>query len=160
MRLFGLGVLLLAIFLVYTTPAFAREKPFLADTDLSAVNITQFEAINPNLLIYPFKRAGETAKIFLAFNKKDKDEYLLKLLDIRFKELVYIIDFNKTGFIAFSTDRYMTTIGQIKNRAIKADSTKIKKYLNLLEKLRDRYHSSSANWEKIQQAVDTTNTIL
>ncbi len=156
-------LLFLVNIFIFSTHVYAKEQPFLTESELKEVNINQFEAINPNLLIYPFKRVGENIKFLLTFNKKDQDEYLLNGLDTRFKELVYIVDFNKTGFIAFSVDRYNTSIGQIKNRAIQLNdknTTKIKKYLKVLERLRDRYHSGSASWEKIQQAVDTTRTII
>lgn len=142
---------------------YAEDKYFLTELELKAAGITEFEKINPNLLIYPFKRLKENIKYVLIFNKQKKNEYLFDLLDIRFKELVYIINSDKIGFISFSADRFNTTIGQIKNRSIKLDernNTKMRKYLKALERLRDRYHSGSASWEKIQQVVDTVRTII
>lgn len=144
-------------------PAIAKEKPFLKQDDLEKVNITQFESINPNLLIYPLKRWKENIQLHLLFDKQAKNQYLWELMEIRFKELVYIIDFNKIGFIAFSTDRYNTTIGRLKAKGVTVDGERnetLKSYITFLEKMRDRYHSGSVSWEKLQQSVDTTKGLL
>lgn len=136
--------------------------PFLTESELKEVNINQFDRVNPNLLIYPFKRTAENIKLLLIFNETKRDEYLLELLNTRLKELVYIINYNKIGFIPFSVDRYNTFAGQIKNHHIKLDDKnqiKIRKYITVLERLRDRYHSGSVSWVKIQQSIDTTKTL-
>lgn len=146
-----------------TTLIYAKERPFLGESDLQKVGISEFERVNPNLLIYPLKRLGEKARFLLILNRGHKDQYLQSLLDTRFKELVYIVDFNKTGFIAFSVDRYNTSLGLVKNRLVQIsldDRVKIKNRAAVLEKLRDRYRSGSVSWEKIQQAIDTTESLI
>lgn len=160
-----MSVLKSAIFLLllihfFSFPAYAKEEPFLGKSDLNKVGITKYESINPNLLVYPLKRVGENLKLFSFFDKEKKDQYLLELYDKRFLELAYIINFNKTGFIGFSVDRYNTFVGTLKERSTSLDRDKITKKIKVLEKLRDRYHSGSAPWEKIQQGVDTTKSLI
>ena len=157
-------IFLIIFYLSFThsSTVFASQSAFLSQSELTALGFTSYEKINPNLLIYPLKRVIEELKLNLLQSEETKIEYFYQLLDIRFRELVYIINNKKEGFIFFTADRYNTFIGKLKkDYPIDAlEKTKISSYLKMLEILRDRYQSNSLYWEKIQQTVDTTRSLL
>lgn len=126
------------------------------------VSTSQYESINPNLLVYPLKRIYEEIKLNLLPGKERKGEYLYQLFEVRFKELVYIVNNKKEGFIEFSADRYNSFVGRIKNQypPDNGQRAKISGYLKMLEILRDKYHSNSLYWEKLQQTIDTTKSLI
>ena len=124
--------------------------------------VGQLEQINPNLLIYPLKRTYEELKLFSLPSKEKKQEYFYQLYEVRFRELVYIVKNRKEGFIFFTADRYNTFVGKIKQYYPLDDTKKaqFQKKIKLLEALRDMYPSNSPSWEKLQQTMDTTKSLL
>lgn len=152
----------LTIFFHFTTVAAAKEPFFLNSEELNNFNFSGYERINPNLLIYPLKRGFEQLKLSLTFNKDEKRDLFYKLYDKRYKELVFIINSNKEGFIPYASNRYNSFAGSLKHTypPDENDILQIKTYLNLLERLRDIFPANSANWEKIQQTVDTTRSLI
>lgn len=158
------AILLFFVFILsLRSNAFTQTKPFLNKPELQQFGFYNYENINPNLLAYPLERFQEGLNLFLTFNSTAKQQFIWKLYDRRFNELVYIINYNRTGFLLETVDRYNTYAGKIKTQNPNLDNLKkeqIKKNLKLLEKMRDRYHSGSAYWIKIQQAVDTTRSLI
>lgn len=140
---------------------YASHKVFLSEAELRSLGFTSYEHINPNLLIYPLKRSSEEIKL-LFLPQSQKKEYLYQLFEIRFKELIFIANNKKEGFIFFTADRYNTFVGKIKGSYLLDTDTRVKlsKNLKILEILRDRYPSNSPYWEKIQQTIDTTRSLL
>ncbi len=137
-----------------------KEPYFLTIEELNSFGFSSYESINPNLLIYPLKRVFEQTKLSLTFDKKRG--YIYELYDKRYKELVFIINSNKEGFIPYSGDRYNSFVGNLKQNypPNKEEVEQIKTYLRLLERLRDIFPANSANWEKIQQSIDTTRSLI
>lgn len=124
--------------------------------------LTETELINPNLLIYPLKRLYEEIRLNLLPGKQQKREYFYHLFEVRFRELVYIVNHKKEGFIVFTADRYNSFAGKIK-KDYPPDSTnsrRFKTYLKLLERLRDIYPANSEYWEKLQQTIDITHSLI
>lgn len=159
----GIALLFITFFLLYLAPAsFAKSKIFFTDTQLKQYNFENFESINSNQLIYPFKKYWENLILTFTFDESSKRKYFVSLYQRRFKELVYIINNDKTGFLPETVDRYNTFAGKIKSKVFLNEKEKqqISDNLKLLEKLRDRYHSGSAYWVKIQEAVDTTKALI
>lgn len=140
----------------------AAQPGYLNDMELKFLGFTSYEPINPNLLIYPVKRISENIKLKLIFNKQKKKDYLYQLYEIRLKELVYIINNRKEGFLIFTADRYNSFVGKIKKEyPIESDSkVKFQNYVKLLERLRDIYPANSENWTKMQQTIDTTKSLI
>lgn len=155
-------LLLLLIFLSTAfSVAYAKEEKLITDQELNSMGFTKYESINPDSLFYPLKRVGEKVRSFFILNKEGKEGYSFKLLDTRFNELVYIINIQKTGFLDEVVNRYNSTIGDIKsNFNPTKNKDQLIKYAKMLGILRDQYSSNSAYWLYIQQAVDTTNSVL
>ena len=125
--------------------------------------LTEYESINPDSLFYSFKRLGEQIQIFFTFNNNEKLRYPLRLLDTRFNELVYTVNLQKTGFLTEVISRYNTQVGKIKRdfkNIDSADQDKLAQKIKILEVLRDRYPANSSYWLSIQQAIDTTRSLL
>lgn len=151
-------ILLISLFASFDT---SKNKPLFTNSELSQMGFMGFEKVNPNLLIYPFKRFTEEVRLVLFLKSDDQKRYRYKLLDNRFKELVYIINFQKTGFLPENVNRYYGYIGSLrKDFPIVEPEYKdqAKKYLSLLEILRDRNPANSAYWMSIQQAIDSTRS--
>ena len=140
----------------------AAQPGYLNDMELSSLGFTSYESVNPNLLIYPLKRISEDIKLKLIFNKQKKENYLYELYEIRLKELVYIINNKKEGFLLFTADRYNSFVGVLKTeKVIDKDLTlQIRSKVKLLERLRDIYPANSENWNKMQQTIDTTKSLI
>lgn len=153
----------LLFFLSQTSNTFAQSKVFLSISQMQQLGFNNYENINPNQIIYPFERYWEDLYSFLTFDPQAKQQYIWKLYNKRFSELVYIINTNKTGFLLETVDRYNTFAGKVKTQNLdltQSEKTQIRKNVSLIEKLRDRYHSGSAYWIKIQEAVDTTKSLI
>lgn len=141
---------------------FAAQPAFLKEAELKSLGFTSYEHINPNLLVYPLKRLSEEIKLKLTFNRQKKKEYLYSLYEVRLKELVYIVNNKKEGFIFFTADRYNSFLGRLKKEYPPNTDFKIKteNYIKLLERLRDIYPANSLNWVKLQQTIDTTRSLI
>lgn len=161
MRILTLLIILLVFFL-QTPPVFATHQLNLQEEELKSLGFSGYERINPNLLVYPIKRAIEVFKLFSLTTKEEKKVYFDKLFEIRFKELVYIANSKKEGFIFFAADRYNTFVGKLKKDYPPDSSSKVEfqRKLKMLEILRDIYPSNSPYWEKLQQTIDTTKSLI
>lgn len=141
----------------------AAEQKLLTEQELNSIGFSRYESINPDSLFYSFKRLGEQIQIFFIFNNNEKMRYPLKLLSTRFNELVYTVNLQKTGFLTEIVSRYNTQIGKIKRdfkNIDSADKDKLIQKIKILEVLRDRYPANSSYWLSIQQAIDTTQSLL
>lgn len=141
----------------------AAEQKLLTEQELNSIGFSKYESINPDSLLYSFKRLGEQIQIFFIFNNNEKMRYPLKLLSTRFNELVYTVNLQKTGFLTEIVSRYNTQIGKIKRdfkNIDSADKDKLIQKIKILEVLRDRYPANSSYWLSIQQAIDTTRSLL
>lgn len=150
------------LFNLYSNAA-AAEKTLLSKHELNTVGFEKYESINPDSLLYSAKRLGEQAQTFLTFNNDEKTRRPFKLLSTRFNELVYIVNFQKTGFYTEVVSRYNTQIGKIKlasKNIYPADRDNLIKKIKILEILRDRYPANSSYWLNMQQAIDTTKSLL
>ena len=129
------------------------------ERELDSMGFSGYETINPNSLAYPLKRIGE--KIYTTILSQEKEqEFFNKVYDRRFRELVYIINSEKTGFLVETTNRYNTTVGGIKAMEDASSlQNDFRTNIIILENLRDRYEANSTYWMLIQQAIDTTNSV-
>lgn len=156
-----LTILLCIVFSLNSATAFASEHTLVPQEELKEAGFDKYEAINPNLLIFPFKRITEVFQMGLIFNKEDKIKYQYNLLDKRYKELVFIINYQKTGFLKESVTRYNSLLGKILlNHKRNAPREKLVTYMNVLKTLQDRYNSISAYRLLIQEAIDTTKRLI
>lgn len=154
--------LCLSFILILPRISFAQTEHFLSKEELNGFGFSNYESINPNLLIYPLKRIAEQIQLSLIFDKDKKRNYVYKLYEKRFKEFVFIINSDKDGFITFAGDRYNSFVGGLKENYPPGEQEieQIRTYLKLLERLRDIFPANSANWQKIQQSIDTTRSLF
>lgn len=156
--------LLISVLYINFSPAtLAFEHTLITQQELDSTGFTKYESVNPNLLIYPFKRITEKIELTLLFDKEDKAKYKYTLLNKRFKELVFIINFKKTGFLEETVQRYNSQLGNLiaNNKDLALDyKTSISSYTMVLKTLQDRYNSKSAYRLLIQQAIDTTRRLI
>lgn len=152
------AIIIVLMFLVITN-VHARNRLF-EETELSSMGYSGYESINPNSLAYPLKRIGE--KIYPIFLSDEKEQdFLNKVYDRRFRELVYIINTERTGFLEETTNRYNTTVGGAKRmKGVENLQNDYRKNITILENLRDRYEANSTYWMSIQQTIDTTNSLI
>lgn len=136
----------------------AKTNELIGKEQLQVLGFSQYESVNPNSLLYHLKRLGEEITLFFLFDTDRRKKYNTHLLTIRFKELIYIINFRKTGFLDETISRYNVFVGKVKNYY--ESKEKINKYIVILEKLRDMYPANSAYWLYIQQAIDSTKNLL
>lgn len=139
----------------------AKTNELIGKEQLQVLGFSQYESVNPNSLLYHLKRLGEKTILFFLFDADRKGKYNTYLLNIRFKELIYIINFEKTGFLTETINRYNVFVAKTKSYYKNTDSNSqnIKNFVNILEKLRDMYPSNSAYWLSIQQAIDSTRNL-
>lgn len=156
--------LLISVLYINFSPAtLAFEHTLITDQELNSTGFTGYESINPNLLIFPVKQIIEKIELTLIFNKEDKAKYQYNLLDKRFKELVFIINFKKTGFLEETVQRYNSHLGNLiaNNKDLALDyKDSISSYTMVLKTLQDRYDSKSAYRLLIQQAIDSTRRLI
>lgn len=154
----------LILFFQPYSQTFAKiTNELVSKEELRSLGFTRYALINPNSLLYQFKRLSEEIRLMLIFNNKDEERYYGHLFDIRFKELIYIINSKKTGFLEETVNRYNVFTGKIKPYYKNIDTqsqNKINKYIGILEKLRDMYPANSSYWLSIQQAIDSTRGLL
>lgn len=151
-----------AIFFSQLSIVSAAKENYLNANELESFGFANYENINPNLLVYPLKRISEDIKLKLLLGREQKQQYIYSLLDIRLRELVYIVNNRKEGFIFFAADRYNSFVGRIKKDYPLSSDLKINflDHIKLLERLRDIYPANSPNWEKLQQTIDTTKSLI
>jgi len=140
----------------------AKESSYMYESELNSFGFTEYERVNPNLLIYPIKRIAEHIKLNLLFDKEKRKEYIFNLYEVRLKELVYIVNNKKEGFLSFTADRYNSFVGKIKKDYPlgKDEKQKFQVYIRLLERLRDIYPAQSVNWSKLNETIDTTKSLI
>lgn len=154
-------VFIAILLLNFSIPTFAFEHTLITKQELKSSGFGEYESINPNLLIFPLKRISETIGLKLTFYEKSKIQYQYGLLDKRYKELVFIINFQKTGFLRESVDRYDSLLGKlILNHKNEAPKEKLLIYINVLKNLQDRYNNESAYRLLIQEAIDSTKRLI
>lgn len=159
----GVALVCFVIITNLSSLVLAVEQKLLKEEELTSLGFTKYESVNPDSLTYPLKRFGEQAKLFFSFDERNKTAYFLSLLDTRFNELVYTINFKKTGFLNETVSRYNTFVGKIKlnSKNIKHEfKLKFSQNIKVLEMLRDQYPANSAYWLNIQQSIDTTRSLL
>ena len=147
----------------FSQATYASGHTLVPKEELKSAGFSEYESINPNLLIFPVKQIVEKIELTLTFNKEDKAKYQYTLLDKRFKELVFIINFKKTGFLEETVQRYNSHLGNliVNNKNLALDyKDKILTYTIVLKTLQDRYNSISAYRLLIQQAIDSTRRLI
>lgn len=159
-----LFITLISVLVVSLSPtAYIPKKTLVTQQELDSTGFTGYELINPNLLIYPLKQIIEKIELKLLLDDNARTEYQYILLDKRFKELVFIINSEKTGFLGETVARYNTHLGNLiisnRNPAIN-NKEKVSNYVRVLKNLQDRYNSISSYRLLIQQAIDTTRRLI
>lgn len=143
--------------------AYLPKKTLVSQREMDSTGFTGYELINPNLLIYPFKQLVEKIELTLMLDNTARAKYQYALLDKRFKELVFIINSEKTSFLEEAVGRYNAHLGNLmisnKDYAVN-NKKKIFNYVMVLKNLQDRYNSISSYRLLIQQAIDTTNRLI
>jgi len=158
MKIKHLITLIFATILLYTLFSFKYfiKKP-KTDLKLSETLNISLEQINPNLLIYPFKRMFEKIKLKLILNPQDKASYQCLILEKRFKELLYITSSGKTSFLPSVNQRYANSYVVYKKTYPTFQCSNINRdNQKVLESLRDNYPANSAYWLIFQQTLDET----
>lgn len=145
----------------FSNTVFASEHTLITEQELKSSGFGEYESINPNLLVFPIKRILETISLKLSLDKKSKIKYQYDLLDKRYRELVFIINYQKTGFLRESVDRYDSLLGKLISKyKDQAPKEKISIYINVLKNLQDRYNNESAYRLLIQEAIDSTKRLI
>lgn len=159
-KLFILAICFLLFYQVSTVQA--KETVYLSESELQSFGFTEFEDINPNLLVYPLKRGLEKIKLVFLLGREQKMGYSYQLFEVRFRELVYIINHKKEGFIPYAADRYISFLGEMKSEYPPDQNyrSQIQRYLKLLSRMRDIFPANSPNWQKIQQTTDVTGSLI
>lgn len=159
-------IIVLASLLIYlnsTSIVFASTHTLVPENELKSLGFNKYESINPNLLIFPLKRLIEDVKFKFIIDNDNQTKYQYALLDTRFNELVFIINFQKTGFLRETVDRYNSLAGNIISNYKDVSpqyKDKLFFYIKVLKALQDRYNNESAYRMLIQQAIDTTRRII
>jgi hypothetical protein len=146
-----------SLFFLSLSPVFASPTNF-SQEEKEMLALDGHESISPGSLLYPVKRLGEKIKLSLLKNRETKAEYVALLLSRRFKEMVYLDEQEKSGFLVESANRFNATAGQIKSDFYPPEEklkAQLPSYLSALEKLRDKSPANTANWLTFQQCLDT-----
>lgn len=159
---FAIFLIIYCVLLSQLSIISAAQPTFLKQEELRSLGFIDYEQINPNLLVYSLKRLSEEIKFNLTFNKQKKKEYLYSLYEVRLKELVYIVNNKKEGFLFFTADRYNSFLGKLKNEYPPNSDFKVKveDRIRILERMRDIYPANSTYWIKLQQTIDTTRGFM
>ena len=156
--------LLLSILCInFSQTTYASEHTLVPKEELESAGFIEYESINPNLLIFPLKRTLEKIVSIFLLNKEEKAKYQYTLLDKRYKELVFIINFKKTGFLEETVQRYNSQLGNLilnNKDSVSNYKDRILNYTKVLKTLQDRYNSLSAYRLLIQQAIDSTKRLI
>ena len=135
------------MFLSFTNRLDAQEVYF-TENELREIQFESYERVNSNSLAFPLKRVFESLRLSLASDSK-KNKIKKEHLENRFGELVYIVNFQKTGFLAETVSRYITTTGSIEQTKSREYTETLEKYITILEILRDRHEANSSYWLSI-----------
>jgi hypothetical protein len=136
---------------------FAQEQA----TQAAEIKVS-YEKINPDSRIYPLKRAWEKLMLSLSFSEGQKKQYMQKLVETRFKELVYVADKKKLHEFEKASSRYNTMIGEYiqKYSDTKKDmGESAKNYQQILGELRKQYESDFAYWSFLKSSQETTQKL-
>lgn len=137
--------------------------------NILAEESSNYESINPiDGFNYGVKRFKEKFILLTKFSKNKKADYYLKLIDIRLAELKYTIENKDMANFETTTQRYFTTVGQytdfLKNKKVSYDKSFIEKRLSehvpVLEKLRDNFEYSTAEYRFVQDDINYLNNYL
>lgn len=124
---------------------------------------------NPdNQISFNLKRLKEKFILFTKFSKQKKFDYTVKLSQVRFEELVYIIEDKNIAFIETVNDRFQTNIGEIidyiESNDIyfdkKALSDLFLKQKDDLKELQKTYTFNIAEWRFIQDNINTLEILI
>lgn len=144
-------VIFIGLLLIVPTTFAEQESTNSATVD--------YEAVNPDSFFYPLKRTWERMYLMFQFTENGRKEYMQKLIDIRFKELVYIANNKKLSEFETASSRYNTVIGEYTD---KFSNTKDKvgdsarKYSSILGQLKEQYNSDFAYWSFLKSSQETT----
>jgi len=158
MKIQHLIVPILATILLYILFSFKYfiQKPE-TDLKLGGTSNISFERINPDLLIYPFKRIYEKIRLKLIPDPQMKASYQCLILEKRFKELLYIALSEKTSFLPLVNQRYANSYTTYKKTYPTSQCSSLNRdNRKILESLRDNYPANSAYWLIFQQTLDAT----
>lgn len=124
------------------------------------------EKINPHDSIsYAFKRLKEKIVLRFQFNTDSKIKYYEKLLNVRFSELVLIIENKEAANIEKSSQRYETTAGLLTDEILKSTLntekdvvTKIfAEHSKVLESIKTKYEYDTAERRLVQNDINSLN---
>lgn len=136
------------------------KSELITQSELKMNGFVGYEKLNPDSLLYIFKRASEKLTLNFKKNESKKREYKTVVLQRRFRELVYIINTQKTGFLEETINRYGSYVGSLNIPSdVDLKREEIENKTNMLRKLRDRYPANSPYWLQVQQAVDITKRL-
>ena len=152
-----LTALILLLLLVIPSISYAQSE-----ASPSAEVKVEYESINPDSIFYPLKRTWEKFYLMIQFTENGRKEYMQKLIDIRFKELVYIAKNQKLSEFKQASSRYNSVIGEYTG---KFSNTKdkigqsAKSYSNILGELRKQYDSDFAYWSFLKSSQETSQEL-
>lgn len=158
---FFVGVFLFSIIIINANLASAQS--LVDDAELKRLGFTGYETTNTDSPNYIFKRILEELKLkFVYRDKTSQARYMSKLLDARFKEVVYVANNKQIGIFENTISRYNTLAGKIissyKDIDPEADK-QIENYVKILERMRDIYPANSSYWLLVQYTIDTTKRL-
>lgn len=142
---------------------------FIPHTALALeMNEVASEKVTPDMSFqYNIKRLKEkvTLKLY-SFSPVKKSAYYKKLLRRRLSELKYIVDNDNTAYIQTASQRYSATAGQytdyINKKNLNSEGKEARELFSsqipILEKLRDTYEGTRAQWRFLQYDIDYLNT--
>lgn len=156
------GILCLILFLVTFNLSFAQNIEPSITPEIKAVDV-KLESVNPpDGMPYFFKRVREKVSLFLAFSDESKVKIYQGMVRVRLAELKYVVEKKEMGYFEQTTLRYFSTAGQLTSVLMKSNkkdqSTLVKNEFSsqipVLEKLRDNYDATTAEWRFIQDDIN------
>lgn len=132
-------------------------------------NIDQFEKVNPQQeLQYGLKRIKEKFILLISFTKKQKVNYSLKLTDIRFRELIYVVRNKDTSQIEKVSQRYETLVGQLTDLLLLGNEEvsrnifidKIKLHKEILEASKDTFGYDTSEYRFVMNDINSIDIYL
>ena len=123
-----------------------------------------YESINPkDGYRYVFKRLGEKiTMVVLSFSPDKKVDYYQKLIEVRLRELKYVVDTKDLANIQTVNQRYFSTAGQtteyVKKNNLSQHKEKLRnlftEHLGVLEVLKKSFNDTTAEWRFLEHNVD------